>query len=269
MARDQNKGPKDTSWEKVGSWYSDKVGKEGQYYHQQIILPFLEKYLESNAPEKEPSILDLACGQGVLSRKVGKRYLYTGVDISQSLIKDAQKLNKLPNHTFYVGDITKPLPVKKKDYSFVTIVLALQNIEFAEKAIKNAADHLSPGGKLIIVLNHPCFRVLRQSSWGIDESKDIQYRRVDRYYKPLKIPIQAHPSMGKSSPSTWSFHHPISDYSRWLFENGFQINQIEEWCSDKVSKGAAAKRENRSRDEIPLFMCLVAEKRDEKRKGLI
>ncbi len=76
----------------------------------------------------------------------------------------------------------------------------------------------------------------------------------------MKIPIQAHPSKGQQSVSTVSFHHSLSDYSRLLKESGFTIDLIEEWCSDKLSEGGAAKMEKISRKEIPLFMAISCRK---------
>jgi hypothetical protein len=111
-------------------------------------------------------------------------------------------------------------------------------------------------------MNHPCFRIPRQSSWKVDDEQKIQYRRIDRYTSPMKIPIQAHPSKGQSSATTWSFHHPLASYSQWLNETGFVIELIEEWHSNKVSTGKAAKMENRSREEIPLFLAIKAKKKD-------
>src|SRR5262249_49920639 len=110
------------------------------------------------------------------------------------------------------------------------------------------------------VLNHPCFRIPRQSSWQVDSEKKIQYRRLDRYLSPMQIPINAHPSKGERSATTLSFHHPLSAYSQWLRDAGFVISCMEEWCSDKVSTGSAAKMENRSRAEFPLFLTLLSQK---------
>jgi hypothetical protein len=95
----------------------------------------------------------------------------------------------------------------------------------------------------------------------VDEENKIQYRRIDRYFTPMKIPIQAHPSQGQESTTTWSFHHPLSDYTHWLHEAGFSINLIDEWCSDKESIGRTAKMENRARQEIPLFLTIAAQKK--------
>ena len=243
-----------TSWEPVEKWYHSLVGEDGHYYHRQVILPGIKKLIENPS-----SLLDLACGTGILSRYLPKEIDYLGIDAAPSLIKAAKDASQHPKHQFQIGDITKPLNLNRKDFSHAAIILALQNLEFPEKAFENAFKHLQKDGKLIMVLNHPCFRVLRQSAWGIDQAKKIQYRRIDRYYSTMKIPITAHPGKEKSE-STLSFHHPLSYYSRSLFDTGFTIELIEEWCSDKVSTGGAAKMENRARAEIPLFMAIRAKK---------
>lgn len=248
-----------TSWEPVKKWYHAAVGDEGLYYHRQTIIPGVLRLFNLEACSA-PSVLDLACGQGVLARSLPKHIPYAGIDLSPSLIKEAKKSDAHPHHQYIVGDITKPLSIPKGSMTHSAIILALQNIEHPETVLKNASSCLVEEGKLVIVLNHPCFRIPRQSSWEVDKEKKIQYRRLDRYYSTMKIPIQAHPSKGKESPNTWSFHHPLSSFSRWLLDAGFVITLLEEWCSDKVSTGSAAKMENRSREEFPLFLTILASK---------
>jgi ubiquinone/menaquinone biosynthesis C-methylase UbiE len=176
------------------------------------------------------------------------------VDAAPSLIREAQGKSK---HAFRVGDVT--LPLNAGTFTHATIILALQNIAEPLAVFKNAAAHLETGGQLVIVLNHPCFRIPRQSSWGVDEPKKLQYRRVDRYLSPLKIPIQTHPGK-QASVETVSFHYPLSAYVQWLFEAGFTTELIEEWISDKRSTGANARMENRSREEFPLFLAIRSRK---------
>ena len=103
-------------------------------------------------------------------------------------------------------------------------------LKLATKCLLMHPTDLQKGGKFVIILNHPCFRIPRQSGWGIEEEKKLQYRRIDRYQTDMKIPIQANPSKGNSSESTWSFHHPLSTYSKWIKSAGFQIESIDEWC---------------------------------------
>ena len=209
------------------------------------------------ALKKEDSLLDLACGQGVLARAIPTPVKYCGIDLSPSLIQSAKTQTQRANTSFAVGDICEKLPTTDK-YTHATIILALQNVEFGDRAILEAAKHLEQGGTLLIVLNHPTFRIPRQSQWGVDERQKMQYRRIDRYMSPLKVPIQTTPAKGQQSETTWSFHQPLSTYCKWLKDAGFMIDTMEEWVSDKKSEGRNAKSEDRARAEFPLFLAIKA-----------
>jgi SAM-dependent methyltransferase len=245
----------DTSWQNVSEWYGKAVGKEGNYYHQHIVLPNSLRLLDL---KNDSSLLDLACGQGVLARQLPPGIYYAGVDASPDLIKQAKQLDNNRNHIYGVADVSKNLHVQKRDFSHAALILALQNIEDHDGVIKNARKHLRTAGKLLVVLNHPHFRIPRQTSWGIDHQKQSQYRRVDMYMTPLKIPIRTNPGQGEKSASTWSYHFPLSHYAGLLSENGFVIERLEEWTSDRQSVGRWAKMENRARMEFPLFMAILA-----------
>jgi len=216
-----------TSWHTVGKW-------NNEYFEDHVIGPGVLRLL---ALRSGNALLDLACGTGWLAKKIPRGVLYTGLDLVKG------------------QDVTKPLAVAH-NFSHVTIILALQNISEPASVIKNAAEHLAPGGKLVIVLNHPAFRIPRQSSWGIDEQSKLQYRRENIYMSPLKIPITMHPGQSHG-PLTWSFHQPISYYVSLLTSCGFVITAMEEWTSDKESVGKAGRMENRSRAEFPLFLAIV------------
>jgi ubiquinone/menaquinone biosynthesis C-methylase UbiE len=249
---------KDTSWQSVAGWYNKLVGEEGQYFHQRVILPSAVNLLEIG---QKSSLLDLACGQGILSRHIPQTALYHGVDLARDLVNYARSQSQSRQHEFTIADITKPLPVSKKDFSHASIILALQNVENIASVFKNAANHLVNGGRFLIVINHPAFRIPRQSSWGIDESKKTQYRRIDRYMSPIKIPINMNPGHSSGTKLTWSFHNPMSVYAQELKNAGFYIETIEEWVSEKESQGKAAKMENRARSEFPMFMAILAVKK--------
>ncbi|HKY74300.1 MAG TPA: methyltransferase domain-containing protein, partial [Patescibacteria group bacterium] len=246
-----------TSWQPISSWYTKSVGESGNYYHQHVVIPAALRLLNLNAGD---SLLDLACGQGVLERQIPASVHYVGLDIAPSLIMFATEHARNKDHRFAEADVTKPLPLQKHDFTHASLILSLQNIEKPELALKTAADHLQKNGTFVIIMNHPCFRIPRQSSWGIDERNKTQYRRIDRYISPMKIPITAAPSREQRSQVTWSFHFPLSTYSQFLQEAGFVIERIEELGSDKVSVGKAASMENRSRAEFPLFLAISARK---------
>ena len=206
------------------------------------------------------SLLDLGCGQGVLARHLPKGVDYVGIDASKALIQKAQKMT--PGQKFFAADASLPLPLEKKTFDRVSFILSLQNMEKGKEAIFIAASHLARGGKMLFVLNHPCFRIPRQSSWGIDEKKKLQYRRIESYKTAQKIPIQTAPSQKEKSATTYSYHHPLSEIVLWLQNGKLVIENLEEWYSDKKSEGPKSKMEDRARGEIPLFLCLIARKEE-------
>jgi ubiquinone/menaquinone biosynthesis C-methylase UbiE len=247
----------DTSWDSSDRWYDQLVGEKGHYYHQAIVFPKGLPLLGIGR-STPGSLLDLGCGNGVLARHLPPSIEYVGIDLSENLLNDARK--QTPKGRFLAADATQPLPLKGELFDFASFILSLQNMENGKGAIQQASLHLKPKGKLLLVLNHPCFRIPRQSQWGIDEAAKLQYRRIQAYATPLKIPIQTHPGKQGASSSTFSFHHPLSDYAAWLREERLSILSIEEWFSDKQSEGKFARMENRARREFPLFLALLAQK---------
>lgn len=234
--------------------YGKLVGEKGHYYHQSVIVSNALKLLNIESSSSD-SLLDLGCGNGVLARHLPKGIDYVGIDNSAKLLDEAKHLTK--KGRFVYADVTDQWSLEK-EFDKACFILSLQNMERGQGAIANARKHLKPGGKLLLVLNHPCFRIPRQSGWGVDEAAKLQYRRVNGYMSPMKIPIEMHPGKNKDSV-TYSFHHPLSTYALWLEQERFSIARIEEWCSDKKSEGSKARMEDRARKEIPLFMALLAE----------
>ncbi len=246
-----------TSWEKSSRWYNKLVGQQGHYFHEHVLIPKILPLLHLTETAK---ILDLGAGQGILARFLPKTIPYVGIDLSPSLIAQAKAQDHNTHHQYLVADATKPLPVEQNSFTHVIFLLSLQNMEHAERAIQQASFALPSHGVLLIVLNHPCFRIPRQSGWGTSAENNLQYRYVNRYLSDLKIPIQMHPGQ-KKSQVTWSFHHALGTYVSYLYQNGFVIEQLEEWTSDKTSEGKQAKKENRARNEIPLFLAIKAVKK--------
>ncbi len=242
----------ESSWENSEEWYNRCVGEKGHYYHETMILKNALVLLDLKSGN---SLLDLGCGQGVLERKLPKTIKYTGIDNSKSLLNTAKKMS---DREFILADACAPLPLNDQKYDAACFILSLQNMEFPELAISQAAYHLKTKGKLLLILNHPCFRIPRQSNWGIDEKMHIQYRRMNLYMTPQKIPIQTSPSKGDKSATTYTFHHPLTFYFSALSKNHLAVTHLEEWCSDKKSVGGKAKMEDRARLEFPLFLTILA-----------
>lgn len=237
------------------TWRRDSSRGSGNYYYEHVVLPGTRRLLKLRAPA---NLLDLGCGAGALGRSLRDDIRYLGIDESVSHVEAAKRQDQNTTHTYSVLDTSRPLPLEP-NFTHCAIVLALQHMKHIEPVIQNAATLLMDRGILVIVLNHPCFRIPRQSSWGMDEKSNMQYRRINRYLSPLEIPTNKYPGKHTSS-MTWSYHHPLKTYAKTLKENGFLIDTIEEWSSDKGGKDKDAKLEQKSRNEIPLFLAIKAVK---------
>ena len=240
-----------TSWQKVAPWYQKIVGDSGHFYHREVILPNVLRLLNLKPGEK---LIDLGCGQGVLARTISSDIEYAGFDVSPEMIKTAISLDKNLKHRYTTIDVTHTILNQRADK--IAIILALQNMKKPFVVIRNCREMLNLHGKLVIVLNHPAFRIPKHGDWTV--KNDRQYRIVDNYMTPLEIPIESSPFDKKNNELSYSYHYPLSFYSEVLFDNGFVIEKIEEWVSPKKSTGSKAEIEDKARAEIPLFMAIVA-----------
>ncbi|HVU80135.1 MAG TPA: class I SAM-dependent methyltransferase [Candidatus Paceibacterota bacterium] len=250
-ARKSSKAP--TSWGGVADWYADYLGGDDTY-QSKVILPNLIRVL---APEKGERILDLACGEGFFSRELAKAGAdVTGADIAPELVAKAKEAGQGPRYV--VAPANDLSFAKNGEFDAVLCVLALQNIEDLAGTFREAKRVLKAGGRFVMVLNHPAFRVIKRSSWGWDEAANVQYRRIDGYLSAAKVPIDMHP--GKSGgKKTVSYHRSLQDFFKALAGAGFAVTKLEEWNSHKTSEqGPRQKAEDTARKEIPLFMLLEA-----------
>jgi ubiquinone/menaquinone biosynthesis C-methylase UbiE len=244
-----------TDWGDVAHWYDQLVGESGSEYHREVVLPGVLRLLEVKPAEK---VIDLACGQGVLCRILKERGAeVTGIDAAESLIRAARQRG--PAEIRYeVADARELKFLPPDHFDAAACVLAIQNIHPIAPVFDGASRALKPNARLVIVMMHPCFRGSKETSWGWDDQKKVQFRRVDRYLVPRKTPIVTHPG---SAPDqyTWTFHKPIEAYVKALRNAGLLVDAIEEWPSHKTStSGPRAGAENTARKGIPMFMAIRA-----------
>ncbi len=246
---------KKAAWDSSADWYDSLIGEHGSEYHQKIVLPGIIKLLSPLPGER---ILDVGCGQGVLCRLLAeKKVRSVGIDVSEQMILSAEKRSAGRDIRFIAGDAAT---VKLTDtFDAAALALCIQNMNDPAAVIGNISRYIRPEGRIAVAMLHPCFRIPRQSSWEYDESKKLQFRRIDRYLTPLEIPIFTNPGRD-SSIQTITYHRPVGFYFNLLADCGLRITRVEEWTSHRESAGKRAKAENRARREFPLFMAVLAVK---------
>lgn len=246
---------KETSWGPVASWYDSLLSQEGTY-QKEVILPNLLRLMSIKSTD---SIIDIACGQGFFTqefKKAGAQKV-VGTDIASELIAKAKAQSEIQ---FEVAPSHQLTFAKEQSFTKATIILSLQNILKFQETIGETSRVLAKGGVLYVVLNHPAFRIPGKSSWGWDETNQVQYRRIDGYLSEATSKIVMHPGKQRSE-TTVSFHRPLQLYFKALTKYGFAVTRLEEWDSHKKSeRGPRQKAEDTARKEFPLFLTLEAHK---------
>lgn len=257
--RDGGKRRRPEGWDAVAAWYDGWMGKGGSQHHRKLAVPTVMDLL-ALAPGE--AVLDIGCGQGVLAQPVAAAGgHYTGVDVSQKLLTYARQHHG-EHGRFVQADAARlyeESSMQAERYDAAVFLLSVQDMDPLAEVIQAAAWALRPGGRVVLLMTHPAFRVPRQSGWGFDENRKLQYRRVDRYLTPLPVPMKQHP--GKESGVTISFHRPISDYVNGLAAHGLLLDAMREVpLGDFSLKKDRTRAEKLADDEIPLFLGLRARK---------
>lgn len=105
-------------------------------------------------------ILDLACGQGRLSRELARRGAQVvGVDISPAMLERAQAREaQHPFHiTYLLADASSHIALPNESFDGVTCSFGLSDIDDLDGLITNVSRLLRPGGFFAFSLLHPCF----------------------------------------------------------------------------------------------------------------
>lgn len=261
--RESNNQPKaaaSTSWDAVARWYDGWVGEDGSEYHREVAVPTLLSLL---MPQPGEHILDIGAGQGVLAPYIARASaLYTGIDASPRLLDMARRRHGKQGR-FFLGDARNLQHVpglRGGEFEAATFLLSIQDMDPLDRVLAATAWALKPDDRVVVVLIHPAFRVPRQSGWGWDEGRKLQYRRVDRYLTPLPVPMKRLTKNG--GLATRSFHRPISAYINGMAANGLLVDSMLEIPAHKANSPPEANKKatELARREIPLLLALRARK---------
>jgi len=285
-----------SSWDHVAEWYDQLVGERGSDHHERVILPGTLRLLGDVRGRR---ILDVACGQGILCRRLASLGASaSGTDAAPRLIALAKSQKGERPIDYYVGDARRLGDAVPGTFDAVTCIMALMNIDPLGPVMEGVASKLAPSGVFVAVMLHPAFRAPGQTSWGWEEIKapegawrgsspsrdrpdrgrgkrghakprDVsevrQYRRVDGYLSPAEREIVMNPgrvASGGKAITTMTYHRPIQSYVSALASAGLLVEALEEWPSVRRSQpGPRAAEENRIRREIPMFLAFRAVKR--------
>jgi ubiquinone/menaquinone biosynthesis C-methylase UbiE len=234
------------SWDEVAEDYHKSVGDTGDSYHQNFVNPVIFEIL---GDIKDKSVLDLACGQGYLSRLLARKGANVlGVDISQKMLEIAEASEEsTPLGVRYMHCNSSEIPdIADASMDYIVSTFGFHDIKEIEPTIEECSRVLKAGGKLVFAIPHPFSYAKRIAD------EEGYYLKVKRYMSIREIP---HPKYKETH--VMAYHRPLSYYFEKLFSVGLRMIAFREVIAD-LYRGQPIKDERllAYRKEIPNFLVV-------------
>jgi len=219
-------------WERIAAWWDEQCG-EGDDFHTHLIHPFLDTCLQL---PKGSVLLDLACGNGSLSRRFARRGIkVTAVDFSETFLTIARKrsASHLPIE-FVKADLTDREDLQRIPsigFDAALCSMALHNLGTIEPLLNRLAQVLKPSGAFVCSVPHPCFNstpglsMLKEDDFSPPVVTTTYSMRVKNYLSTAEFNLSAK----KDQPEPhYNVHRPLQDILGHCFRAGFRMNAVFE-----------------------------------------
>lgn len=188
----------------------------------------------SAKPLKGQNILDIACGNGLTSRRLAALGAnVTAFDFSANLIEKARARPNLQSLiSYHVLDATDEqafLSLGAGKFDSALSNMALFDMPEIEPLFRVLPKLLKPDGTFIFSLMHPAFNnpsvMLMAEEWDDGEIQTRYAVKVPRYISQFQS--QGNALRNQPKPQLY-FHRPLKDYLNIAFQNGFVLDAFDE-----------------------------------------
>jgi ubiquinone/menaquinone biosynthesis C-methylase UbiE len=244
-------------WDEMTGWWDEKQGDEGDLWHRTLIdPPLLRLVSEVNGLH----ILDLACGNGYLSRSFSRQgAIVTGVDANAPLIERVRtrEEQELLGITYHVADAAHLEILEDGVFDLVVCNMALMDIENATGAIQEVSRVLRPKGRFVFSISHPCFDKVNTSGWVIEHIYPTTtiWRKMS-HYREVAVDDLPWKRLAGQIVYTRAYHRPLSWYFRTLRASGLVVAALEE--PEPTEEFLASSEQGSWIAEIPLHCVIEA-----------
>lgn len=216
--------------------------------------------------------LDIGCGEGANTRALARLgATMRGIDVAPTFIRYARESEQdTPlGITYDVAD-GQALPFPDCAFDFVTAFMALMDMPAQDRALREAARVLRPGGFLQFSILHPCFappyrKVLREADGSTRAIEVARYfDRVDGEIETWcfsAAPPEVHEQLLHQRVKPFQvprFHRTLSEWIDMVLQAGLAIEKLAEpRASDEQAKRIPALADTQV---APLFLIVRARK---------
>lgn len=236
-------------WERHARWWQEGFTEGADVEYSEQILPLAAEQLAG-----ADRVLDVGCGEGQVARLAadGGATRVVGLDASAAQIGEARRRGGGPA---YVQGSATALPVRSGWWDAVVACLVLEHVDDLDGALDEVARALRPGGRFVLLLNHPLFQT-PGSGWIDDRVLEPpeQYWRVGPYLEEGVTVEEV--DTGVRLPF---FHRPLGRYVNALADRGLFLTRMVEPAPP--ARFLALAPEYRDAATIPRLLVLRAERR--------
>jgi len=206
------------------------MGEKGDLWHRSLIDPTLLGVL---GPVRGHRVLDIGCGNGYLTRRFKRQGAAraVGVDASSASIRIARRREAAHSTgaEFVHGNSARIRQFEDGAFDRIVANMSLMDIADAQGTIREASRLLSPDGRFVFSISHPCFDIDERSAWVVEHHpyRWSVARKVEgyRHERPVRVAWKiSETEMGY----TTSYHRTLATYSRYLRDSGLAITRLEE-----------------------------------------
>ncbi len=219
------------AWEANAGFWDERMS-DGNDFFEELLWPAVERLL---APRPGQRLLDVACGNGVASRRLaGAGARVVAFDFAAALIARARARGG--DVDYRVLDATDAgalatLGGQGEDgFDGALCNMAIMDIAAVEPLFAGVAKLLAPGGAFVFSTMHPCFNNPSVVQIGELEDRDgdlvTTYAvKTSRYMTPFsRLGLAMH---GQPEPHPY-FHRPLGALLGAGFAAGFVLDGLEE-----------------------------------------
>lgn len=239
------------AWEANADAWDARMGDEGNDFFNLLCWPSLVTLLGASSARQEntvpplsakplagQNILDIACGNGLTSRRLATLGAQvTAFDFSANLIEKAKarsanyrEASLITYHVIDATDEQQLLSLGEGTFDSALSNMALFDIADIETLLRTLPKLLKPGGVFVFSLTHPAFN--NASSMHVAEEMDLEGEiktvfsvKISRYMTPYHAKGLA--LRGQPKPQMY-FERPLQYYLNLGFQNGFVLDGFEE-----------------------------------------
>ncbi|MGH7732488.1 MAG: class I SAM-dependent methyltransferase, partial [Gemmatimonadales bacterium] len=177
----------ESPWEHHASWWQEHFTAGADPEYEEQILPLVAEHAAGAR-----RALEVGCGEGQVARTLAATgAAVVGVDPVASHLEVGARRGGGPS---FVRGRADALPFADARFDAVVVTLVFEHLDPFEPAVAEIARVLEPGGRFVLVMNHPLLQA-PGSCWVDDADFGDQYWRLGPYLREQVVEEEVAPGV--------------------------------------------------------------------------